>query len=86
MGLSLLGAVFRASLGWIGAFATAGWLIYENWKSVQKFLSQIWEPIKPYWDSFKNKMDEVGVTDFIMQAWTPIKELFSNIWEEPSKA
>ncbi len=81
LGLSLLGAAFKVSLGWIGAFATAGWLIYENWESVQKFLGRIWEPIKPYWDSFKNKMDELGVTDFITKAWTPIKELFSNIWD-----
>lgn len=86
LGLSLLGVAFRASLGWIGAFATASWLIYENWESVQGFLGRIWEPISPYWDSFKNKMDELGVTDFITKAWTPIKELFSAIWEEPAKA
>lgn len=82
LGLSLLGAAFRMSLGWIGAFATVGWLVYENWESVQKFLSEIWEPIKPYWDYFKKTMNKLGITDFIITAWMPIKELFSGIWTE----
>lgn len=80
LGLSLFGVAFRASLGLIGAFATAGWLIYENWESVQGFLGRIWEPIKPYWGSFKNKMDELGVTEAITNAWAEVQNFFSNIW------
>lgn len=74
------------SLGWIGAFATAAWLIYENWESVQKFLRKIWEPIRPYWDYFKKTMDEFGITDFIINAWTPVKELFSNLWDRATRS
>lgn len=72
--LLLLGEAFKMSLGWIGEFATAGWLIYENWESVQGFLGRIWESISLYW-AFKNKMDELGVTDCITKVWTAIKEL-----------
>lgn len=86
LGLSLLGAAFKMSLGWIGAFATAGWLIYENWESLQKFLRKIWEPIRPYWDSFKKTMDEFCITDFIINAWTPVKELFSNLWDRATRS
>ena len=81
LGLSLLGVTIKGSLGWIGAFATAAWMIYANWGSVQKFLSKIWEPIEPYWNAFRDLMKELGVTDFILNAWEPAKNFFASIWD-----
>ena len=86
LGLSLLGVAMKGSFGWIGAFAMAAWLIYDNWGAVQKFLGKIWEPIEPYWNAFKDLMKDLGVTDFILSAWEPVKNFFATIWSGASAA
>lgn len=86
LGLSLLGAALKMSLSWIGAFATAGWLIYENWKSVQKFLRKIWESVKPHWDSFKKIINQLSITEPILKAWTSVKEFFSTLWDGATRS
>ena len=84
LGLTLLGTGFKSFLGWPIALATAAWLVWDNWNEIKEFFANIWKPVEPYWNSFKEKMDKLGVTEKITLAWNSIKNLFMNIWSEIS--
>lgn len=80
VGFTLANVACKGFLGWAFALATAAWAVYENWDTVKAFLMKIWEPIEPYWNSFKNTMTEYG--KHITKAWTVVKDFFSSIWNE----
>lgn len=80
LAMSFVGVAFRSFLGWPALLAGAALLIYKNWDTVKEFLLNIWGPVKETWGVFKNKMDELGITDFIMNAWIRVRDFFANIW------
>ena len=84
LALSLLGVAFKSFLGWPMALATAAWLLWDNWDAVKNFFLKIWDSVEPYWNSFKQLMDEYGITDGIVSAWTTVKEFFESIWDTVS--
>ncbi len=81
LGLSLAGVAFKSFLGWPMALATAAFAIWQNWDTVQSYLQNIWSVVAPYWRSFKALMNELGITEPIVNAWNGVKSFFASIWK-----
>ena len=81
LGLSLAGVAFKSFLGWPMALATAAFAIWQNWDTVQSYLQNIWSVVEPYWRSFKALMNELGITEPIVNAWNGVKSFFASIWK-----
>ena len=63
------------------ALATAAFAIWQNWDTVQSYLQNIWSVVAPYWRSFKALMNELGITEPIVNAWNGVKSFFASIWK-----
>lgn len=84
LAMRFVGIAFNSCFGWLVALATAAWLIWDNWDTVQKFFLNIWAAVEPHWNKFKKIMDDLGITEKITAAWSSIQNLFLNLWSEVS--
>lgn len=63
-------AVMTNPIGFVvGGLAIAAGLVITNWSSVKSFFLSIWEPIRPYWESFR---------DWALKFMSPLTELFQS--------
>ena len=81
LAMNFAGIAFKSFLGWPAALATAAWLIWDNWSTVQKIFSDIWSAAEPHWNNFKKIINNLGVTEKINVAWNAVKDLFTNLWK-----
>lgn len=74
-GLSVLAGGFNPVILAIGAFITAGILLWQNWEEVSKFLKRTWENIK------RNAVEIFnGIKAFLGKLWEAIKTVASTVW------
>lgn len=74
-GLSVLAGGFNPVVLAIGAFITAGILLWQNWEEVSKFLKRTWENIK------RNAVEIFnGIKAFLGKLWEAIKTVASTAW------
>jgi hypothetical protein len=59
---------------------------YDNSKgkfeALKKFFETIWESVKPEWDAFIKKIQELDVAKKIMESWQKLKTFFTKIWDD----
>jgi TP901 family phage tail tape measure protein len=56
-------------------------VVIPAWKSIKKFFSKIWKDILPSFDEFLGKIEQLGITQQIMEAWEALKKYFQNFFE-----
>lgn len=86
LGIALVGTALKVAflsnpLGIILALGTSAYFVINNWEEVEEFFNKIWDDVIPYWDKFKKKMDELGVTQFITDAWNNVATILKAIWD-----
>ena len=86
LGLSLAGVAFRSFFGWPAALAAVAFTVWQNWDKVKEYLQNIWNAVAPYWDSFKDTMDRLGITAHISNAWSSLQKFFGEIWKDIAPA
>lgn len=56
-------------------------VVIPAWKSIKKFFSKMWKDILPSFDEFLGKIEQLGITQQIMEAWENLKKYFQNFFE-----
>jgi hypothetical protein len=68
---------------WISNAALDAYYSTEGaWESLKTFFTTIWEPVKPQWDAFIKKIQELDVVKKIIASWQELKTFFTTIWDD----
>ena len=56
-------------------------VVIPAWKSIKKFFLRLWKDVMPDFDAFLKKMEELGITNQIIEAWEALKKYLTNFFD-----